>query len=312
MKAIDLLQKINWFLKPISDLILFLFTTKTGIFILILLLVASIYLVMYNRIKERKLLYEAATDDNKLPWRDFWLIFSDELGKIIAKLIANITVILVVLFLMLAIVGMSASFTSVNNFVINQKKTKELKIALKNLSKEYKVAKVEVLNYNLRYDSTKLKVSFYDYAKNGLVPKEQIIKLPGHNIYFVTFVMNFKYSEIENGDKINIAIPYLIYSEKQTQPQGIKLQLRDSTGIPFIFHRNSDDLYGMNKSSYNESVREIVSYMNDPKLAKQAGVVSSYDSSPHYVKALRKGQIFYIYVEQVGGLIIKQEENWNN
>ena len=312
MKAIDLLQRINWILKPISDLILFLFTTKIGIVILFLFIIVFVYLKMYNKIKQRKLLYEAATDDNKLPWRDFWLILSDEIGEIIAKLIANITVILVVLFLMLAIVGMSAGFSSINNFVINQQKIKDLKIALKNLNQGYKVAKVEILNYNPRYDSTKLKVSFYDYAKNGLVPKEQIINLPGHNIYFVTYVMNFKYSQIESGDKVNIAIPYLVYSEKLTQPEGIKLHFSDSTGVPFIYHRNSDDLYGININTYNENVREIVSYMNDPKLAKKAGVVSSYDSAPHYVKALRKGQVFYIYVAKVGGLVIKQQESWGN
>jgi len=266
---------------------------------------------MIKESEKRKLLYEAATGDDKLPWRDFWFIFTDELGKIIAKIVANFTILLVILFLMLAIVGLSASFTSVDTFVTNQKKTKELSIALKNLSKGYKVAKIEILDYNLRQDSTKLKISFYDYAKNGFVPKQQIIKLPGHNIYFVTYVMNFKYSEIENGEKTNIAIPYLVFSEKITQKDGIKLKIRDSIGVPFIFHRNSSDLYGMNLDSYNEQMREIVSYLNDSETAKKAGVVSSFDSSPYFVKALRKGQIFYIYITQLGGLVAKQEENWD-
>jgi len=311
MEAIELLQKINWFLKPISELILFLFTTKTGLIVLLLSLVVAVYLLMYNKIKERKLLYEAATDEDKLPWRDFWVIFTDELSRIIGKIITNFTVLLVVLFLMLAIVGLSASFSSVDSFINNQKKIKELSIALKNLDQGYKVAKVEVLDYNIRYDSTMLKVSFFDYAKNGFVPEEQIVKLHGHNIYFVTYVMNFKYSEIENGNKINIAIPYLIYSEKMIQKDGIKLQVKDSEGVPYVFKRDSNDLYGIDLESYNERMREIVSYMNNPEKAKKAGIVSSFDSSPHYVKALRKGQVFYIYVAQVGGLLIKQEENWH-
>lgn len=310
MEALELLQKINWFLKPISEIILFLFTTKTGLIILIVSLIIAVYLLMYNKLKERKLLYEAATDEEKLPWRDFWLIFTDELTKIIGKIVANFTVLLVIIFLMLAIVGLSASFSSVDNFIGNQKKIKELSIALKNLNQGYKVAKVEVLNYNLRYDSTKLKVSFYDYAKNGFVPEEQIINLHGHNIYFITYVMNFKYSEIENGNKINIAIPYLIYSEKMIQKDGIKLQVKDSEGVPYAFKRDSNDLYGINLENYNERMREIVSYMNSPEKAKKAGIVSSFDSSPHYVQALRKGQVFYIYIAQVGGLVIKQEENW--
>jgi len=312
MDAAEILQKLNWFLKPISELILFLFTTKTGIILLLILIIISIYLVVYNRIRERKLLNEAATDTNKLPWQDFWFILTDELGKIVAKIIANFTVLLVVLFLMLAIVGLSATFTSVDTFISNRQNIKQLSSALKNLNQSYKVAKVEILDYNLRLDSTTLEVSFYDYAKNGFVPKKQKVKLAGHNIYFVTYVMNFEYTEIENGKNINIAIPYLIYSNKMTQKDGIKLLYQDKNGVPFAFHRDSDDLYGIDLNTYNEKMQEIVSYMNDAKLAKKAGIRSMFDSSPHYVKALNKGQVFYIWIEQTGGLVIKQEENWNN
>lgn len=311
MKAPEILQKLNWFLKPISELILFLFTTRTGIILLLVLIIFSVYLILYNRIRERKLLNEAATDSNKLSMKDFLFILTDELGKIIAKIIANFTVLLVVLFLMLAIVGLSATFTSVDTFITNNQNIKQLSSTVKNLHQSYKVAKVEILDYNLRLDSTTLEVSFYDYAKNGFVPKKQKVKLAGHNIYFVNYVMNFEYSEIENGKNINIAIPYLIYSDKMTQKEGVKLLFKDENGVPFVFHRDSNDLYGIDLSTYNEKMQEIVSYMNDAKLAKKAGIRSMFDSSPHYVKALNKGQIFYIWVEQTGGLVIK-EEDWSN
>ena len=310
MQAIDVISRLNKILKPISDLIIFLFTTKIGILILIIALILYLYVVIYNRVKDRKLIYEAATDETKLPWSDFWLIVGDEISRFIGKIFANISIILVVLFIMLAIVGLSNTFTSVSNYVSNQKKINELSITLKNLNKRYKVARVEVLNYDLRYDSTTLKINFYDYAKNGLVPKDQIVKLHGHNIYFQTYVMNFGYTLIENGSRINIAIPYLIYSEKMTQEQGIKLQFSDSNGIPYIFKRDSSELFGIEEDTYNKRMKEIVKLMYDDVAARKAGVRSKYDSSPHYVKALNKGQIFYIWVEQTGGLVIKQEEQW--
>jgi hypothetical protein len=302
MKSVEIIRNFNKILKPISDLIIFLFTTKLGIFILILIFLLYLYLSVYNRIKGRKLLYEAASGEEKLPWQDLWIFIGADTIRF-----GNIFVIAAVL---LGIVGLSNTFSSVTNFVDNQKRIKELSITVKNLNQRYKVAKVEVLNYNLRKDSTTLKVSFYDYAKNGLAPKNQIIKLHGHNIYFVTYVMNFKYSLIENGSQINIAIPYLIFSEKMDEQHGIKLHFADSTGIPFIFHRNKEELYGIKQKEYNERMKEIVKYMYDEKAAREAGIKSRYDSSPHYVKALQKGQVFYIWVEQTGGLVIKQEEQW--
>ncbi len=309
-ESLEILHKINWFLKPVSELILFLFTKKTGIIILLLILLLYLYAILYNRIKERKLLYESATDDNKLPWRDFGVILFQELSDFVSKIIANFTVIIVVLVILLSIVGLSATFSTIDNYVANQRKIKELSLTLKNLNQRYKVAKVEILDYDAKNDSTEFKVSFFDYAENGYLPDNQIIKLPGHRIYIQTYVMNFDYALIEQGQAANIALPYLIYSEKLDQSQGVKLNVVDSSGVPYIFHRDTADVYGLTYSAYNERIKEIVELMNDEEKARLAGVRSHYDSAPFFIKALRKGQIFVIWIEQTGGLVIKQKEEW--
>lgn len=307
-KSLEILQKLNWFLKPVSDLILFLFTTKSGIFLLSASIALFVLILIYNKLSQRRLLYKAANNTNKIPVLDYLSIVAEEVVKLFSKILSNLTVLIVVLFLMLAIVGLSTTFTTVNDFITNQKKIKELTLVVKNLNQKYKVAKVEILDYNPRVDTTTFKVQFFDYAKNSYLPENQTIIIPGHDIYFLTYVMNFEYSEIENGENINIAIPYLIFSERVAQNDGIKLNLKDDDGIPYIFHRDTNDLYGIQLDTYNEKMREIISYMNDPDKARQAGIRSSYSAAPHFVKALRKGQTFVIWVEQTGGLVIKQDD----
>lgn len=309
-EALELLQKINWFLKPISEFIIFLFTTKLGITLFVIFVFFIFLMAVGNKLRQRKLLTRAATNKTKLPIRDFFAILTEEIVSVFAKLVSNITILAVVLFLMLAIVGLSATFSTVDSFIANQQKIKEMKQVVKNLNQRYKVAKVEILDYDYRLDSTKMQISFYDYANNGYSPQNQIITLPGQNIYFSTFVMNFDYSIIEAGKEINIALPYLVFSEKMTQNDGIHLNVKDSSGVPLIFSRKKEDLYGINEQTYNENLKEIVSFMNDEEKAREAGIRSFYSSSPNFVKALRKGQVFIIWIEQTGGLVIKQEEEW--
>ncbi len=70
------------------------------------------------------------------------------------------------------------------------------------------------------------------------------------------------------------------------------------------------NLYGLDIDTYNERMKEILVYMNDKEKAREAGIRSFYSTAPNFVKALRKGQTFIIWIEQTGGLVIKQEEDW--
>lgn len=308
MNNADLLHKINSILKPIAQLIIFLFTTKIGILILLSLLILWFYSKIYNKLRDRKLLNESASGEHGISLKEFLSIIFEELSNFAAYLIANFTTLLIVLVVMLSIVGLSSTFSSVEDYLNKRNQIENLKIALKNLETDYKVAKVEVLNVDRIHDSIEINVKFFDYAMNDYMPKEQTLKLPGHNIYFLMLLVNFKYSLIENGEKVNIALPYEIFTEKQTQEQGVRLQYADSLGIPFIFHRDSSEVYGIGYEQYNSTIAEIAGFLSDPKKAKKAGVVSYYDAAPHYVRTLRKGQTFEIWVQQTRGLVIKQEK----
>ncbi len=307
-KSTELLHKINSIFKPIAKLIIFLFTTKTGLFILLLLFILWIYIRLYNRLKERKLQKDAATGEDKLNIQEYFAIIFDEITSIFTFIFTNFSMLLVSLLIILTIVGLSATFSSVENYLNKREQINNLKITLKNLNQSYRVAKVEVIDRDIRNDSTTLKVQFYDYAESNYMPDEQIVKLPGHNIYFLMYLINFKYSLIESGEKVNITLPYLIYSEKQTQDEGIHLKLTDSIGVPYIFHRDTSDVYGISYSDYESSIKEIADLITNPEKARQAGVVSQYVAAPHYTRILKKGQTFEIWVEQTRGLVIKQDE----
>lgn len=301
-----IIDKINKFIKPLSDFLLFLFTTQTGIIVLTATFLLFLILKVANRVSQTKLLYDASRRSG-IPFGTFVGIVLEEIGSFAAKIFANITTLAVIVFLMLGIVTISFTINAVDNFFKNEQKIKELKQVVKNLNQNYKVAKVEVTDYDQFRDSTKLKISFYDYSKSNQITNIQNLSLPGRDIYFVSLVMNFDYSLIETGSKVNIAIPFAVYSSKMKQEDAVKLNFADSLGIPLIFKRDTNDVYGIAYNSYNDRLKEIAEFMNNPQKAKEEGVRSQYNAAPHFVKIITKGQVFYIIVEQTGGLVLKPE-----
>ena len=230
------------------------------------------------------------------------------LGKVSSntffKIISNVPTLLFVVIFLLFIVGFSSGIQTMGDFVKNQERIRELKSIVKQLDKRYKVAEIEVTNYNLVTDKTDLKIKFYDYAKSGYSNKNQNISIEGSDIYFDAVVLNFEYSEISTGTAKNIVLPYRIFSEKVPQGEGISLNLKDENGIPFIFKRDTSDIYGMEAEKYTKHVQEIMSYITDEKKAKLAGIRSVYGNAVH--KKVRKGEKITIWVEQTGGLVIKK------
>ena len=111
-------------------------------------------------------------------------------------------------------------------------------------------------------------------------------------------------SEISTGTSKNIVLPYRIFSEKMPQEEGISLNLKDENGIPLIFKRGENEIYGMEVEKYTKHIQEIMSYITDEKKAKMAGIRSVYGNAVH--KKVRKGETFTIWVEQTGGLVIKK------
>jgi len=306
--AYQTLQQINWFLKPIKDLILFLFTTKTGIILLVILLLFYLIYLSAKEIRQRRLLYEAARRKAYFTGLKAISIFFEQLIKLWLQIISNLTVLLVVLLLLIGIVGLSSAIESVNKFVENQQKIQNLKQVVKNLNRNYEVAKIKILDYDYRKNQTTFEISFYDYATGKYLPNKQRITLKGSQIYVLSLVINFDYSLIETGQKINLALPYKVFSDQIPSKYGIPLKIQDSNGIPFIYHRNSEQIYGLDYSTYSKHLKEIATYIWDKKAAKKAGVRSITAASPHNILIPRRGQVYKIFVEQTGGLVIKRSE----
>ncbi len=306
-ETLEFLNKMNWFLKPFSELILFFFTTKAGIISLLLLLVLFLLFILYNEVKTRRLAYMAIGSyggSGRVPLLEKIYIIGKVLSSVFIKIVTNIPVVLAVVIFMIFVVGISNGIETMDQFVQNQEKIRELKSLLKQLDQRYKVAEIEIKNYDFLTDKTTLNLKFYDYANQGFSNDIQEISIEGNDIYFDAVVLNFEYSEIASGASTNIVLPYRLFSNKVPQEKGISLKLMDENGIPLIFKRKNEDIYGMDSEKYTERVQEIMSYITDEKKARLAGIRSVYGNAVH--KRVRKGEKLTIWVEQTGGLVIKK------
>lgn len=306
-ETLEFLNKMNWFLKPFSELILFFFTTKAGIISLLLLLILFLLFILYNEIKVRRLAYMAIGSyggRGRVPLLEKIYIVGKVLSGTIIKIITNVPIVLTVVIFLIFVVGISHGIETMDQFIKNQEKIRELKSLLKQLDQRYRVVEIEVKDYDLHTDKTSLSLKFYDYARQGFSNDVQNISIEGNDIYFDAVVLNFEYSEISTGQARNIVLPYRLFSNKVPQENGISLNLKDKNGIPLIFKRQDKDIYGMDVEKYTERVQEIMSYITDEEKARLAGIRSVYGNAVH--KRVRKGEKLTIWIEQTGGLVIKK------
>ncbi|MEN8120774.1 MAG: hypothetical protein ABFS35_10525 [Bacteroidota bacterium] len=306
-ETLEFLNQLNWFLKPFSDLIIFFFTTKTGIISLSVLLVLILFFMLYNELRVRRLAYMAIGSyggGGRIPFFEKIYLVGKVLSGVFFKILTNVPIVLGVVLFLVFVAGLSSGIETMDQFVKNQEKIRELKSLLKQLDQKYKVAELEVKDYDLITDKTTLSLKFYDYADQGFSNEVQDISIEGNDIYFDAVVLNFEYSEISSGQSKNIVLPYRLFSDKVPQENGISLNLKDENGIPLIFKRKDKDIYGMDASKYSERVQEIMSYITDEEKARLAGIRSVYGNAVH--KKVRKGEKLTIWVEQTGGLVIKK------
>jgi hypothetical protein len=309
-ETFELIEKLNWFLQPVSKLILFFFTSSSGLVLLIILLFFYFLASLTNAIWVRKLALTAAKSNfgiGRLSIFEQIYIFFSELGKLVSKFFFRLPVVLGIFIFFIYVYGISASFNEINQFIDNQNRVKELSSVVRHLDKSYKVAEMKITEVditNLADIKTSLEIQYYDYAKLGFNDEKQEITIKGNDIYFDAIVLNFEYGEIVSGEKRNIIIPYRIFSNAVPQTQGIELSLKDKNGVPYIFHRSGEELYGITADKFNERVQEVCSFLKDEKAARAAGIRSAYGNAVH-VK-VKKGDVLSIEVEQTGGLVLRK------
>jgi len=309
-EAHELLQQMNWFLKPISNFILFLFTTKSGYFLMLIFLILYLIFTIGNKLRIRALAHRGVSKNYSIPFGDTMYIVGSETVNLGLKIISNVPILLGIFLFLFAIVGMSASFSTIDTYIKNKQKIEELQTVVKHLDKSYRVAKMKIIDYNFATNETNLNIYFYDNEKEEYLQKPQSITIKGRDIYFLSYVLNFEYSQIESGKKTNIAIPYKIFSEEVAQDSGILLNIADSIGVPYAFKRSEADIYGMDKTTYDKQLLSISEFMTDKNAAKKAGIRSFTGNFVHYNKQIYKGLELIIWVEQTGGIVLKEKEKF--
>lgn len=260
--------------------------------IVILTVVLYIYWGGYLELKKRR--------KELLATGDFaYLSFQTKIEIFLSYFLKKIKTILFVGFLIYVSYFVYKKANKLDQFITNQKRIEHLSLAIKQLSKRYKVAEMKVLD--IKNNQSLLEFNFFD--NKGKQRSTQDIKIKGTDIYFDAVILNFEYSKIESGGR-NIALPFRVYSEKLPKSKGIALQVYENE-IPYLFEKEENEIYGMDKKEYETSIKEIVSFIENPIKARKSGVRSIYGNSVH--RNIQKENLYTIWIEQTGGLTIKKK-----
>lgn len=300
------IEKIGELFRMASDLILFLFTHWIGWMILGGLLLLYLMISILNAIKQRQLAHDASRaieERHKVGFFEAFSLVLLELGKMIGRLAANLPLLLVLFVALFSVLGISRSLSTVNQFVENQVKIRQLEKVIAQLEEEYRIAEVKVLKQD--GEELQLEIKYFDYADQGLLEESQLVKIKGNDIFFDAVVLNFEYTVIAEGKQKNLTIPLKIYSDLVPARNGIDLALFDKEGIPYYFHRKEADVYGMEYSAFKDVLKQIAQYAKDKELARKNGIRSIYGNAVH--KKLKEGDSFSVWIQQSGGLTLKSD-----
>lgn len=289
-------EQILNILNLLSRGILMLFTSFRGLIIIASALFIWLVISLTFEIIQQKRL--AAAGDTKLNWFEIFVrsvkLFTEKLFAVSTYL----PIVVMTIFIALGISALTQSVFQIKDFVDNTKKIQELNTVLKHLDRQYQTAKIRV--ENITGGNLYLKITFYDFY--GKEVKTQLVKLKGNEFFIDSLVCNFQYSQIENGEKINLTIPYKIFSDQIPPEKGINLLGTDSEGIPFVYKRNPEDLYGITESGFSETLKALSEILENDKAAKEQGVIRSIYGNAIHKKPEKPGEEFILWTLQSGGL----------
>lgn len=287
--------------KELSKLIVFLFTTGWGLAFLATLALFTLTLRIAVELRKATLA-ERASGGNLGPAGVF-LCVVDAAYTVLLRFLTALPAIAMVAAGSLAIVAAGEALERVERIAAAAERIRELSAVVRNLERSVKVADVRVLDF---VDGrTRLELSLFDpSAGTGPVDRRELI-LPGRDIYFDAIVLNFDYSQIETGRRVNLAIPYRVFSEELAQNEGLPLGASDQTGIPYAFKRSDDDIYGIAPEAYRARLAELMSIVKTDAEARREGIVRSlYGAAVH--KKVVPGDRFEIRLESSGGMTVKE------
>lgn len=228
-------------------------------------------------------------------------------GEIIHS-VKSFFVSIVILVILYVITGVGVQ---VDAYLSQMHKLDELQTVYKNINQDYLLADITVTD--IRNTSNKsvltLNVSYYSYGdrKNAVFSEKVFIE--GSAVYIDCNQYNFEYSQISTGENKNLALPYRIFSNTVAASDGVILNAYDSEGIPYIFERTENNIWGIDTETYTDRVAELVAIMNNSNKSQKEGILrSSSGSALHFLA--EKDKTYRIYASQSGGLTLSKKSDW--
>lgn len=224
------------------------------------------------------------------------------------EIIQSIKGFFITIFVLVILYLGTTIFVSIDEYLAKIQKLQELQTVYKNINKDYLLADVAVVGINS--DSTlSLDISYYSYGDSQKSIFTEHATIKGSTVYIDCNQYNFDYSSIETGENKNLALPYRIFSNAVAANDGVLLNPYDKDGIPYIFERTEDMVWGIEPDVYTKRVKELVMIMNDSQKSKVDGILRSTSGSAlHFVA--QKGVVYRIYVSQSGGLTLAKKSGW--
>jgi hypothetical protein len=290
-----------------SNAVLFVFTTATGWVILVCGAGILVFFRVSKKVADRKALLKSEVGQ-KLPSKEVALIVLEDVLSLAVKALANVPVLIATFAIIGSLVAVSAGVRAISDIAENQKRIGELTKVVMNLERRYLVADIEAVGQDA--EGTDLVFRFYGGDETGRALSEQRVRVPGRDIYVDSVVFNFDYSDIGAGRRVNLALPYRVFSEKLAQYQGIALELKDEWGIPWLYKRDDETVYGLSLGDYIARLKELLALLEKPDSpqARLVGIRAVYGNAVHRI--MSHGDKHQIWVEQTGGLSIKDTQGF--
>jgi hypothetical protein len=287
-------------LYALSDGAVFLFTTSAGIVVLAAALMVGAILKLWSALSQGRLMAEAAGED--FGAGSAIGIALRELGGMGIKAAGALPALVGIAIVLATMIGLADATRKIDEYVEGQKRIAELTATVRNLDRRYKAVEARV--DDLAEGRIKATLSFYDKPGAAAPARTQAVDLAGKELYIDAIVCNFDFSEIAAGRAVNLAIPYKVFSDQVPEAEGVALSATDDTGIPLIYRREPAEIYGIAPDAFVSRRGELMGLLRSDEAARGAGIVRSVQGSAAH-KAVKKGESFVVWVEQTGGLTVK-------
>lgn len=284
----------------LSDAARFLFTKPLGLGLLCAVLTLAAGARLWSVLSDRRLAAKAAGEAFGR-----WAAAGSALRELAAmgvKAAGALPALAAMGAALVILIGVADSTRAMDEYVAGRRRVAELTATVRNLERRYKA--VEVRIDEAADGRIKAGLSFFDYRNPAAPARTQAIDIAGRELFIDAIVCNFDYSEISAGRAVNLAIPYKVFSDAVSEAEGIALSLLDEKGVPLMYRRTPEELYGIGSEAYEARLAELMASLRSDEAARGAGIVRSlYGDAVH--RGVRKGDSFAIWVEQSGGITIK-------